>query len=228
MRKIFITIACFLLSFTLSAQEPLMHNGYEYVDMGLSVMWATCNLGATKSTGYGRYFAWAETTVKGNYDWSSLKYCSDSDGEKFTKYVNDPAMGTVDDKMRLEESDDAARVLWGGEWRIPTQDEVQELIDSCKWQWVTNDGYMGYTVTATNGHTIYLPASGYMEDSFQMDRNLTGAYSTSDADPDPCSYVFCLNIDREDHSIHSFLRSNGFTIRPVFTMPVPEEDTATE
>lgn len=215
-----------LLTGTLCAQEQQTYEGHEYVDLGLSVMWASSNLGAAKPSGYGIHLAWAETETKGNYDWSSLKYCSDSEGEKYTKYVNDPTMGTPDDKLRLEESDDAAHVLWGGDWRIPTKDEMQELLDSCNWRWNTVDGHMGYKVTARNGNSIFLPVSGYMEDSFHMDKNLSGAYSTSDADPEPCSYVFCLNLERDDHSIHSFMRSNGFTIRPVFTLPAPEDEPA--
>ena len=132
----------------------------EYVDLGLSVKWATCNVGATSPEEYGDYFAWGETQPKDYYDWDTYKY-----GSKIvTKYCTKSSAGTVDNKTTLELSDDAARVNWGGKWRMPTRAEQDELrnTSNCTWTWTTQNGVKGYKVTSKkNGNSIFLPATGY-------------------------------------------------------------------
>ncbi len=86
-------------------------NGHEYVDLGLSVKWATCNVGATAPEDYGDCFAWGETSPKSDYRWSTLKYCNDTSGDSFSKY-NQNQGGTIDNKTTLKLSDDAARANW--------------------------------------------------------------------------------------------------------------------
>ena len=135
-------------------------NGHEYVDLGLSVKWATCNVGAVSPGEYGDYFAWGETSPKNEYTWGTLKYCNDTTGDSFSKYNQDQG-GTRDNRTRLELSDDAARQRWGGSWRMPTREEFQELVDKCRWSWTTGGGHKGYKVTGPNGHSIFLPAAGY-------------------------------------------------------------------
>ena len=105
------------------------HNGHEYVDLGLpsGIKWATCNVGATTPEEYGDYFAWGETQPKDYYDWSTYKYCN-GDEYSITKYCTRSTYGTVDIKTTLELSDDAARVNWGGKWRMPTIEEQKELL----------------------------------------------------------------------------------------------------
>ncbi len=88
-------------------------NSHAYVDLGLSVKWATCNVGATNPEDYGDYFAWGETTTKSTYDWSTYKWCNGSDNT-LTKYNTSSSNGPVDNKTQLELSDDAAGVNWGG------------------------------------------------------------------------------------------------------------------
>ena len=88
-------------------------NGYAYVDLGLSVKWATCNVGASKPEDYGDYFAWGETTTKSTYNWSTYKYCKGA-YNNLTKYNTSSGYGSVDNKTTLELSDDAARANWGG------------------------------------------------------------------------------------------------------------------
>ena len=85
-----------------------MENGYAYVDLGLSVKWATCNVGASSPEGYGDYFAWGETTIKSTYNWSTYKYCNGS-SSTLTKYNTKSSYGTIDNKTKLDLSDDAAR-----------------------------------------------------------------------------------------------------------------------
>ncbi|MBR3609326.1 MAG: hypothetical protein IKL50_05525, partial [Bacteroidales bacterium] len=93
-----------------------MENGKGYVDLGLSVKWATCNVGATTPEEYGYYFAWGETTPKTTYYWSAYKYCNGTD-DSMTKYCTNSKYGIVDNKTTLELTDDAAHVNWGGSWR---------------------------------------------------------------------------------------------------------------
>ena len=139
-------------------------NGYGYVDLGLSVKWATTNVGASKAEDYGSYFAWGETTTKDTYNLSSYKYCNSS-STSWTKYNTSSSYGTVDNKTQLELSDDAAHANWGGSWRMPTTAEQDELRSNCTWTWTTQNGVNGYKVTSNkNGNSIFLPAAGCRSD----------------------------------------------------------------
>jgi hypothetical protein len=137
-----------------------MVNGHAYVDLGLSVKWATCNVGASKPEEYGDYFMWGETQSKTNYDWGSYKWCK-GDERSVTKYCLNSIYGKVDHRAILELSDDAAYANWGGSWCMPDGDEFRELRDNCTWTWSTQNGVKGYKVTSKiNGNSIFLPASG--------------------------------------------------------------------
>ncbi len=130
----------------------------EAIDLGLSVMWASHNVGAAKPEDYGDYFAWGETTPKNNYSWGTYKYGSGKD--KLTKYCTNADYGTDDNKTVLEASDDAAAANWGNGWRMPKQQEVQELHEECTFTWTTQNGVNGYLVVGPNGNSIFLPAAG--------------------------------------------------------------------
>lgn len=161
-----------------------LENGYEYVDLGLSVKWATCNVGATKSEDYGDYFAWGETQPKSTYDWNTYKWCNiSSNMVALTKYCTNSDDGTYDGKSTLELADDAARANWGGSWRMPTKEEQDELRDNCTWEWTTQNGVKGYKVTSKKkGYTknsIFLPAAGYRNDSSLDDVGSDGRYWSS-------------------------------------------------
>ena len=124
------------------------------VDLGLSVKWANMNVGATNPEGYGDYFAWGETATKDSYAWYT--YFDTNDGGKtFTKYYNNGG------KTVLDPEDDAARVNWGGSWRMPTKAEWQELLSNCTWTSTKQNGINGYKVTSKKaGYTdkfIFLP-----------------------------------------------------------------------
>ena len=120
-----------------SSQQPRnMENSHEYIDLGLSVKWATCNVGADTPESYGDLYAWGMTVTsyEAGYSWDSYIYCNGSDSS-MTKYCKNRHYGYegfTDDKTTLEPKDDVAHILWGGKWRIPTADEWRELLDSRK------------------------------------------------------------------------------------------------
>ena len=204
-------------SFTTKAEVATgTENGYEYVDLGLSVKWATINVGATKPEEYGDYFAWGETEPKSTYNWSSYKYCNGS-SSTLTKYNTVSSRGTVDNKTTLELSDDAARVNWGGSWRMPTFAELTELRENCTWTWTTQNGVNGYKVTSkSNGNSIFLPAAGVRDDSSLKGAGSSGYYCSSSLDTGyPYlaygSYFYSDSVYRN----YYYERYYGHSVRPV-------------
>ena len=195
------------------------YNGsHEYVDLGLSVKWATCNVGATTPEGYGDYFAWGETTPKTTYDWSTYKYCNGT-WNTMTKYCTDSYYGTVDNKTTLELTDDAAHVNWGGSWRMPTKAEQDELIYNCTWTWTTQNRVNGYKVTSKkNGNSIFLPAAGYRNNSLLYDAGSRGFYWSSSLDTRGayCAYFVYFEYFESDYvNWFSSYRYYGHSVRPV-------------
>lgn len=140
----------------------------EAVDMGLSVMWASFNLGASKPEEYGNYYAWGETQTKSEYSEYTYKWLTLTEGVfKVTKYCpsyNRSSWGGAgdnpDNKTVLDKEDDAAYVNLGGNWRMPTRAEMNALIENCAWTWTSLNGVNGMLVTASNGNSIFLPAAG--------------------------------------------------------------------
>lgn len=133
-----------------------------YVDLGLSVKWATCNIGANSPEEYGEYFAWGETVSKDKYKWDNYKHCKGR-WNLITKYYidNKSVNSKGDNKTILDFEDDAARILWGDNWRMPTKEEQDELRTECDWTWTTRNGVYGYKVVSKkNGNSIFLPAGG--------------------------------------------------------------------
>lgn len=138
----------------------------EYVDLGLSVKWATCNLGAKNPWEYGEYFSWGETTPKETYSVSNYKFFKLVDGYddryRLTKYCFNSAFNNIsDNKWTLDPQDDAASVMLGEKWRLPTIRECKELLEECTWSWTTINGIGGYNVKGKNGNSIFLPAAGF-------------------------------------------------------------------
>ena len=159
------------ISMVAPAEPEDPYNGYEYVDLGLSVKWATCNVGASKPEEYGDYFAWGEVAPKETYDWSTYKYCNGS-STTLTKYCTNSdfgTFGTIDNKTVLEAADDAARANWGSSWRMPTDAELTELREQCTWTWTTQNGVYGYKVTSKKSgyanKSIFLPAADFRDGS---------------------------------------------------------------
>ena len=193
-------------------------NGYEYVDLGLSVKWATCNVGATKPEEYGDYFAWGETEPKSIYDWSTYKWCRGSENT-LTKYNAIMSYGTVDYKTTLDLSDDAARANWGGSWRIPTNAELTELREQCTWTWTTQNGVYGYKVTSKkSGYTnksIFLPAAGPRYDISLDYSGDSGAYWSSSLGTGWPRSACSLGFNSSDVDGHTNFRYVGFSVRSV-------------
>ena len=199
--------------------DPNPNTGnHEYVDLGLSVKWATCNVGASKPEDYGDYFAWGETTAKSTYDWSTYKYCNGS-YSTLTKYNNSSSYGSVDNKTTLELADDAARANWGGSWRMPTDAEMTELREQCTWTWTTQNGVNGYKVTSKkSGYTnksIFLPAAGYRNDSSLYSAGGYGSYWSSSllAGYPYNAWRLLFGSSHVDRSGNN--RYSGFSVRPV-------------
>ena len=155
-------------------------NGHDCVDLGLpsGIKWATMNVGATSPEEYGGYYAWGETEEKDVYSWNTYKWCNGSENT-MTKYCTDSNYGTVDNKTVLDPEDDVAHVKWGGSWRIPTTAEQDELCTYCTWEWTTQNGVNGYTVTGPNGNSIFLPAAGYRFSTEAYSRGRYGCFWSS-------------------------------------------------
>ena len=206
---------------TLYAQwmEGYYESGYEYVDLGLpsGTKWATYNVGATKPEEFGDYFAWGETEPKTNYTWSTYKYCNGS-SSTLTKYNTDSSRGSVDNKTTLDLSDDAARVNWGGKWRMSTRAEQEELHNNCTWKWTTQNGVKGYKVTSkTNGNSIFLPAAGERIGTSVYDVGSSGGYWSSSLHESGPSGAYSLCFSSSGVVWGSALRTSGRTVRAVFT-----------
>lgn len=202
-------------SITFSKVENPAPDNHEYVDLGLSVKWATCNVGASKPEEYGDYFAWGETQPKTTYDWSTYKWCNGS-YNTLTKYNNSSSYGTVDNKTQLELSDDAARANWGGSWRMPTRAEQDELRENCTWTWTTQNGVNGYKVTSKkNGNSIFLPAAGHRSGSSLYDAGGDGLYWSSSLYSGSPSRAYDLGFGSDSVDWNYLSRYFGFTVRPV-------------
>ena len=188
--------------------------GHEYVDLGLPSgnLWATCNVGAENPEDAGGYYAWGETKEKDSYTWQNYKYI-DSDN-RLTKYVRTEESGIVDGKSTLDPEDDVVKVLWGGDWRIPTEADLVELINRCSFFLTTYNDKACYRVTGPNGNVMYMPLSGYKErtslypsSAYYWDDEL--AQSRDD-------FAFALNLDNYNRKSRPTIgRFTGASIRPV-------------
>lgn len=175
-----------------------MINGHTAVDLGLSVKWATCNVGATKPEGYGDYFAWGETSPKTSYTEDNCK-------------TWDKSMGDIGGDSRY----DAATANWGSGWRLPTKRELDELIDNCTWIWTTLNDVDGYEVKSKkNGNSIFLPAAGFCFGDSPYTQGSYGHYWSST----PCGTggaYFLLYFGSDGLGTYWSFRDRGYSVRPV-------------
>ena len=180
-----------------SISEPTdYHNGYGYVDLGLSVKWATCNVGANSPEDYGNYYAWGETTPNSS--------CTEGNCSTYNQNISDIA-GT---------HRDAARANWGGSWRMPRKAEIDELAEECDWTWTSINGHNGYRVTGPNGNSIFLPAAGYRYvSSYYVGSR--GYYWSSTPYENNTWDAYGLYFDSGFHSRNWSNRSGGVSVRPV-------------
>lgn len=170
-------------------------NGHDYVDLGLSVKWATCNLGASSPGDYGDYYAWGETSIKSIYT---------SDNNRSAHVEFD--IGGFHDL-------DAACANWGGTWRMPTQDEMKALCDKCAWRETTQGDKKGYQVTGPNGDRIFLPFAGERRLSSSLVGE-SGTYRTS-TPVFESSFSYTLTFYSSYRDVSGNLRDDGYSIRPV-------------
>ena len=198
----------------------------EYVDLGLSVKWATCNLGASKPTENGGYYQWAGTkdvSDTGIYlYWSNCPYHTGSDNQSgWTKYNTESSYGTVDNKTVLESMDDVASVVLGGKWRMPTYEEWSELCntDNCSWTWTTIDGVNGYKVRSKkSGYTdnwIFLPAAGFRCNDYHEVVGSIGYYWSLSLSTDCPDNAYSVSFDSGDFGVDDYYRYLGQSVRPV-------------
>ena len=200
---------------TVSLAEQQTAESHEWVDLGLSVRWATMNVGASSPSDYGDYYAWGETTTKSDYSWKTYKYCNGSE-KSMTKYCTKSSYGIVDNKTELESSDDVAHMKWGGKWRMPTDDDLRELVNECAWTWTTQNGHQGYKVTGSNGNSIFLPAAGFRNGTSLGSVDSYGGYWLHMLNSDDPSYASCIYF--HSNYVYRFITYNryyGLSVRPV-------------
>ena len=179
-----------------------MVNGHEYVDLGLpsGLKWATCNVGANKPEEYGNYYAWGETKTKNTY----------TPKNSLTLYK---PMKDISGNSQY----DVARVQWGGNWRMPTYDALNELRTYCKWTRITHNGVKGHKVVGPNGNSIFLPAAGYRSDSSLCSVGSYGRYWSStpiESSDNYGAWIFrfyggCKGV------LMNVWRQDGLTVRPI-------------
>ena len=188
----------------------------EWVDLGLSVKWATCNIGATMPGEYGSYFAWGETKPKTDYRWSSYVWCNGTN-ITLTKYCTSSDYGVVDDKITLAPEDDAATVNLGELWRTPSIEEWHELYIQCNWEWEYQNGSYGYKITSSNGNSIFLPFGGCKVGTHQtpMNEGSYGYYMSNSLVSDEPQSAYILYLGPEWYGEERYARQTGLSIRPV-------------
>lgn len=231
--KIRVTYGPLAKDFSIKQERIPIINGHEYVDLGLSVKWATCNVGASKPEDYGGYYQWAGTkdviSTSINLDWSNCPYHTGSDENTgWTKYVwaSQPSYwsgtGSADGKTLLDPSDDVARVVWKGSWRMPTHSEFDELVknENCSWTWTSINGINGYKVQSKKpGYTdnwIFLPAAGRRRSGKLEDVQSTGRYWAATILGSSTLNGDILYLSETSHnSAVSNLRYYGNSVRPV-------------
>lgn len=207
---------------TYSQQEEIVQNeviqGHECVDLGLSVKWATCNVGADSPEDYGDYFAWGETSTKSEFSYETYRWF-EYDDWKYTKYCTVRDEGKWDGKDVLTTSDDAATVKWGSKWRMPTKEELEELEEKCTFTLSTPNGVSGCKVTGPNGNSIFLPFAGYIEGITPKERGEEGYYWSKSLDNDYNWSAKSFNVYIYNNRGYGYssteLRKDGLTIRPV-------------
>ena len=194
-------------------KQPVMRGvteGRDWVDLGLSVMWATVNVGADAEDKIGCYFAWAETSQKTSYVADNYLESGHSEDIILTPY-------------------DVANVTWGGEWRMPNKKELLELKNRCKWVWGKKGKSYGYTITGPSGQSIFLPAGG----SYTLQQTKLGSLGQywSGQIHAGTADVFTLIFNESKRFVQADShRYSGYLVRPVINRPDEtgmEEDVTT-
>lgn len=214
--------ALVLLAYNSSAQKRMTVSvsgkisGHTYVDLGLPshILWATCNVGTKKATGYGNYIAWGETAQKDDYRWKSYEWGH----KRLLKYCHHSEFGVADYKSVLEADDDVATRQWGSKWRMPSFGEMKELQEKCDWTWTDDFGGTGVSgaigKSQINGKIIFFPAAGYYGNSDLVDDGIAAYYWTSSlCEDDYGAHAVIIKFDKSEWKGSS--RYCGYSIRPV-------------
>ena len=181
--------------------------GLELVDLGGGLKWASINIGSQTSSDYGTRLAWGETKAKSSYTRDS-----------YSLYENGyEDIGSDINGKRY----DAAKVLWGGTWHMPTVAEMRFLTDSCTWKAATVDGVSGYTITGKNGKSIFLPAAGRQDGTFYSGIGSETRYWTSSAYSDNAN-AYTISVSNGTPVLDGTERFYGLAIRPVTTAGTKE------
>ena len=209
MKKFFSLVIC-VMAFLFTACEPkvqfassCIHSGHEYVDLGLSVQWATCNVGAESPTEYGDYFAWGETETKDAFSYENYTFNLSPDV--------------------LTRGYDAATVNWGNGWRMPSKQEARELCDECTFERKKINGVAGLWITGPNGNSIFMPANG-QKDNYDVEGSKTEGYYWTTVLDDWFGFntqAYCICFANYSDGVTSFscsmnFRELGMGIRPVY------------
>lgn len=190
-----------------SCEQPVQlstsgtHNGHDYVDLGLGVKWATCNVGANAPTEYGDYFAWGETETKKEFSYETYTFQQSPD-ELTRRY-------------------DAATANWGEGWRMPTQKEADELWSGCLSVRKKINGVAGLLITGPNGNSIFLPANGQKDDDDIEGAKTAGYYWTTEIGYWFDYEAYCIWFANYSDGVTAFscseyFRELGMGIRPVY------------
>ena len=204
-------------------------DSHAYVDLGLpsGSLWATCNVGANSPEDFGDYFAWGETQYKWEYNLSTYQHCY-GEWNTLTKYCNSYSFGvSIDNLTTLLPEDDAATVNWGGDWRTPSKEEWEELCQNTIHSWTTQNGFYGWLFTASNGNSLFLPASGYY-DEYWSGFDFFGYYWSSSLYTTNSNYawLFYFNSSSNSSMNHEY-RYYGYSVRPVRSLPQSDALTVT-
>lgn len=175
----------------------------QVVDLGLSVYWASFNLGAEKPEEYGDYYAWGETKPKSSYYTSTYSHYDKEKGQIVSIGENISGTGY-----------DAATTNLGSDWRMPTKEEFAELKEKCTWEWIVISGIRGYKITGINGNSIFLPAAGRKSGTITLDEN-SFLWYLSATQASSLSYCYLLACTSDDVTIMNDSKTGGYVIRPV-------------
>lgn len=195
-------------------------NGHEYVDLGLSVKWATCNVGAKTPSESGNYYAWGETKVKTEYHWDTYFDAKDEIGKEFYKYYYG-GDGSGLKTISPTSGHDVAREECGENWRMPTPEELNELVTKCKWTFTSYNNVYGQRITGPSGKSIFLPCSGYYSFTRPLGQGSYGWYWSSSLsynnENGKAVILFFPNYscENKDELMQNDLRYCGGSVRPV-------------
>ena len=209
----------------LDNSEQITYQVPTAVDLGLSCLWADCNVGATSPEQYGGYYAWGELDSKDDFSLDNYRFSlagSTYEAQRFSKYVLTDEFGVVDNLRQLEKEDDIAHVKFGEGWRLPTFGDWQELAVNCTWTEVKRGKTKGYEIKSKiNGNSIFLPYAGVRQghDLGGGDGRL-GYYRSSSLSVVEPAIVWCWGFPSNNYDNFSYghgSRYDGYSIRPVFS-----------